>query len=284
MNIKNTVAKAKTAQLADGSVFKAMAAKYTPEELRAIAAGGRVLPGQDRIPIVHFGGKRIKVLFVTDTHCGSIFDCRQWIKQAFQQGRKDGCEIMVHAGDVCDGMDFGKGGHVMELHHIGYEKQKEYTCDIMSKWKKPAYFIAGNHDMFFWRQNGSLIVKEICTQIGKTYLGEEVGWFSLDGKANAQVFHGEDSSSYATSYRIQKLCEAYTGGEKPNVLLAGHTHKALYMMERFVHCVSGGALSKRSRWMEQKRLAHHSGFWELDITVKSTGVSRLGCEWFPFYA
>ena len=37
------------------------------------------------------------------------------------------------------------------------------------------------------------------------------------------------------SYKLQKLMESFTGGEKPNIVLSGHYHKALYMFNRNIH-------------------------------------------------
>ena len=103
-------------------------------------------------------------------------------------------------------------------------------------------------------------------------------------KTILKLFHGEDGSSYATSYRVQKVIEAYTGGEKPNMLILGHVHKQIYMFERNIHCISAGALSRQSSWMRSKRLVNHSGFHVVEITVNKTGISRCKVEWFPFYA
>jgi len=127
----------------------------------------------------------------------------------------------------------------------------------------------------FWR---------ISYKTGAHYLGSDEGDISLKGKAIIKLWHGEDGSSYATSYRLQKLIESLTGGEKPNLLLAGHTHKMAYIFERHVHTFSGGALSTQSSWMRGKRLPNHTGFWIIDVWVGKRGITKCGGIFYPYYA
>jgi hypothetical protein len=98
-----------------------------------------------------------------------------------------------------------------------------------------------------------------------------------------RLWHGEDGSSYAHSYRLQKLIESFTGGEKPAALFAGHVHKAGYFYMRHVHCLSSGAIQSQTKWMRGKRIASHTGFWVVEIVVNSKGIARFKSEWFPLY-
>lgn len=91
-------------------------------------------------------------------------------------------------------------------------------------------------------------------------------------------------NSYATSYRIQKLVEAFTGGEKPHILLTGHVHKQGYFFERNVHSILTGAVTTQSKWMRSTRKANHTGYWIIEFTENKSGVSRFRPEFFPFYA
>lgn len=82
---------------------------------------------------------------------------------------------------------------------------------------------------------------------------------------------------------MQKVIESYTGGEKPNVLFLGHTHKALYIFERNIHAVSTGALQKQSSWMRSKKLASHTGFWIIEMIVNDGEVKKFKPAWHSFY-
>lgn len=259
--------------------------KYSEKELKALANNSnlRMVPGMSKVPVVNFNGESIKFAFITDLHLGSIFAIPEIIKDSFKIFKKENCNFICIAGDVTEGWS-NRPGHIHELTHIGYESQKKHAIEVLSHWDSDMFMIDGNHDRWYIKSNGALIVKDICENLPHAhFLGHDQGTINLDGKANIMLWHGEDGSSYATSYRIQKVVEAFTGGEKPNILLAGHVHKQGYFMERHVHSVIGGAMCQRSSWMKSKRLANHSGFWIIEAAINDSGVSRFKSEWFPLY-
>lgn len=267
-------------------ILKKIEETYSDKELRIIANGGRLVPGQSKVPIVDFIGKRIRFGYMTDLHLGSIYAMPDWVVSAFKEMKKEKCEFLCVSGDITDGMS-KRLGHVYELTHIGCDAQKEHSIDVLKQWGKKMYVIDGNHDRWYLKDNGTLIVKDICKEVKDAeFLGHDVGDISLKGGVVVELWHGEDGSSYATSYRIQKIVESLTGGEKPSMLLAGHVHKQAYIFERHIHCFSGGAMCKQSRWMKSKRLANHSGFWIIDIWIggRNKGISKCRSTWYPFYA
>ena len=264
--------------------LKKISEQYSDDELKAIAKGGRLIPGQDKIPIVSFTGEKIKFAHFTDTHIGSIYFKPEYLKLAIDECKKEGVEFICHSGDVVDGMS-NRPDHIYELSHIGYDKQREYAIEQLNQWDKKWYFIDGNHDRYFIKSNGAIIVKDICEKLNDAeFLGHDEGDISLKGNAVIKLWHGGDGSSYATSYRPQKLIEAFTGGTKPNILLCGHTHKQVYIFDRHIHCVSGGAICTQSSFMRGKRLANHTGFWIIEATINKSGVSKFNTTWYPFYA
>jgi predicted phosphodiesterase len=126
-------------------------------------------------------------------------------------------------------------------------------------------------------------VGDICDTVPNAeYIGRDEGDIEVGGIV-IRVFHGEDGSSYAVSYRLQKLIESFTGGTKPNVLLVGHAHKQGYFFDRHIHTVSGGAMCTQSRWMRSKRMANHSGYHFITIKVDDAGVQEFQVTFRPFY-
>jgi len=82
---------------------------------------------------------------------------------------------------------------------------------------------------------------------------------------------------------VQKIIEAFTGGEKPNVLLTAHTHKALYLFDRNIHAVSTGSIQRQSGFMRYKRLAAHTGFWIIGGKIRDGEIVQFTPTWYPFY-
>lgn len=114
------------------------------------------------------------------------------------------------------------------------------------------------------------------------YLGIHEGILNVNG-TKFMLWHGEDGSSYSTSYRLQKIVEAFNGGEKPNVLITGHTHKQGYFFDRNIHVLSAGSIQMQSDFMRYKRLAAHVGFWIVKGSVRDGEVVKFSPTWYPFY-
>jgi hypothetical protein len=128
-----------------------------------------------------------------------------------------------------------------------------------------------------------VIVKDIAERLPDAeFLGHDEGDINLSGNTVLKLWHGEDGNSYAVSYRIQKVVESFSGGEKPHAMFLGHTHKSTYLFERNIHCYSMGSIEQQSNWMRSKRIAAHTGFWIIDFWVNAQGVRSRGC-FYPFY-
>lgn len=266
------------------AVMRRIAETYSDDELRAIASGGRVTPGQPKLPIINFDGECVTFAHLTDFHMGSIYYRPEWWRAAVKECEKEGVQFLALTGDITEGMSV-RPGHIYELIHLGYKAQKAYAVEELSLWKGSMYLIDGNHDRWYVKGSGAYIVEDICRTIGERahFLGCDEGDIGING-VTFKLWHGEDGNSYATSYRVQKIVEAFTGGEKPNVLLCGHTHKSIHMFERHIHCLSGGCMGVQSHFMRSKRIGAHTGFWISRAWISKGSVNRLQATWYPFYA
>lgn len=265
------------------AVLQKIADQYNLSELQAISSGGRIMPGYSRVPVVNFNGTHFKIGAISDTHIGSKHFSKNRLFQAFEEFKKEGVDFVTHSGDVTEGMS-NRPGQIYELDQIGYDNQRREAVNVLSHWDGKIYMIDGNHDRWYIKSNGALIVKDIASMLPDAeYLGHDEGDISLNSKASLKLWHGEDGSSYATSYRIQKVVESLSGGEKPNMMFFGHTHKSVYIFERNIHCYSMGCMESQSSWMRSKRLAAHTGFWVIDVWVNGNGISKSGGIFHPFY-
>jgi predicted phosphodiesterase len=259
--------------------------RYTPDELTAIANGGRIMPGIANVPIVSFEGEHIRIGAITDTHIGHMCFDDDRLYQAFEVFKKEKVDFITHSGDVTEGMSH-RPGHIYELNHLGYDAQKKHAIELFGQWKDTdIQAISGNHDRWFLKSNGANIVGDIDSALSNFhFIGHDEGDISLNGKATLKLWHGEDGSSYALSYRLQKIVESFSGGEKPNALFAGHVHKYVQIAERNVYATSVGCLERQTSWMRGKRLSAHVGFCIVDIWVNKKGICKMTTTWYPFYA
>jgi len=264
-------------------VLKKLLDKYSKKELEAIANGGKIAPGCENVPQINFEGQRIRVGAITDTHIGHKRCNPDYIYAAFEEFRKEKVDFITHSGDVLEGMSV-RAGHVYELSHIGYEDQKATAVKIFSQWTDtPIYAISGNHDRWYIKAVGANAVKDIESEVKNfMFIGHDEGDISLKGQSILKLWHGEDGSSYALSYRAQKIIESLTGGEKPGAILAGHVHKFVDIFERNIHFTSVGSIERQTKWMRGKRISAHTGFAIIDYWVNH-GIVKKTLTWYPFY-
>ena len=266
------------------SVLNKIADLYTDKELRAISEGGRIMPGAENVPIIDFSGQHIRIGAITDTHIGHKRFSEDRLFQSFEEFKKERVDFIVHSGDVTEGMS-NRPGQIYELDQLGYDMQKIKAVELFGQWTDTdIYAIDGNHDRWFLKNNGAIIVKDIDDKLSNFhFIGHDEGDISLKGKASLRLWHGEDGNSYALSYRIQKIVESFSGGEKPDMLICGHTHKYMNLFDRNIYCVSAGSIQAQTAWMRGKRIAAHVGFCILDVWINDDGVAKFGCTWYPFY-
>ena len=262
--------------------FLTMNDALSSDELKSLAMGKKTL-SHKKVEI-DFTGDELKVGVFSDPHFGSRFTDPEDTEAAIVECNRVGVDIIVCPGDLVEGM-MGRPGHVFELSHIGYKAQRDEARRVLCKIEKPFYAISGNHDNSFNTKQGAGtdIVEDICSAMpNATYLGFDEGDIHIKGIC-IRLFHGGDGTGYALSYRGQKYIESLTGGEKPNVIIAGHTHKSHCMFVRNIEYVEAGTLQKQTDWMRGKKIAAHTGFTILDITIGDGGIKKFTRTWYPLY-
>ena len=256
-------------------------ANYNEKELELLARGNRIIPSLTKK--IDFDGEVLRFAHITDTHMGAVF-FKEYIWEALvREVNKKKVDMVFHTGDVTEGLNNARIDMIYDLTHIGYDKQKDYATEKLEQLDAPIYAVDGNHDRWFKKSSGALIVKDIAERLpNMTYLGEDTADVKV-GSSTIRLWHGEDGSSYAISYRPQKIVEAMSGGDKPNILLTGHVHKMGYFFIRNVHVISGGAVTTQSNWMKRTRKENHTGFWICEAVLTDKGVGQFTGTFYPFY-
>lgn len=223
---------------------------------------------------------------VSDTHLCSKSQQLTFLNHLYDIFEQDGITTVYHAGDVTDGFYKSRPGHIYEVFRMGADEQADYVIDNYPR--RPGIttkFISGNHDHTHIMNGGV----DICRRIGReredmVYLGQANARINLTPNCVLELNHPLDGSAYALSYSIQKYIESYTGGEKPNILINGHHHKAMYVFYRNVHGFEGGTTEDQTPWMRGKRLAAHMGGWIIEVHVDQDGtIQKCIGEFIPLY-
>lgn len=269
----------------DDPLWKKMKARYSDKELEQIANGQGIDKRKIVFPEIHLEGKHHKMVVISDTHIGSVYSPDVWHETVSNFVNNSDVECVLHCGDLVDGLKIGRAGtQIYELSEIGFEAQRDKAIELMSKYDKPIYIISGNHDFYFQEFAGANIVKSVCEAVpNMTYVGHDSADIKIDG-CTIRLFHGTDGSSYALSYRLQKIVEGINGGHKPNILLAGHVHKMCYIFSRNIHAVSVPCMQKQTKFMEGKKLEAHTGFLLLEFDTIGSNLCNFKLTYYPFYA
>lgn len=228
-----------------------------------------------------------------DNHLCSKYSRLDVLNAAYDEFARRGITDVFNTGNWIDGeARFNKTELVVPP---GLNNQINYMIDNYPKRDGiTTHYVAGDdHEGWYVQREGIDIGRHLQSEaeVQGRYDLKYLGYGECDvklehgsGSACMRVVHPGGGSSYATSYAVQKLVESYQGGEKPQVILAGHWHKAEYGFPREVHCVQTGCTTDQSLFMRKLKLQAHVGFWVINMTQDDEGIiTRFGTEWYPFF-
>lgn len=254
---------------------------FSQAELKALLDDSRTLHPEHRRSECNFSGEWFKFGVISDTHLGSQYTNDEEVYAVLEELNKAGCKELLIAGDLTEGMS-GRNGHLYELRHPGYRRQRNVAVDVFSTFNGKVRAISGNHDLWYFNKGdtGALIVEDICKSLPDgEYLGEHEGSIFFNG-ARVDLWHGIDGASYALSYRMQKIVESLGEDKLPQMIIAGHDHKAEFIPNlRGVFALEAGCLQHQTPFMRMKKLRAMTGFWQIEICVRDARIIKVRQEW-----
>lgn len=258
----------------------------TPEEIKMVQKSLRGNKPSQKLHNHSFNGKHIKFGYYSDPHVGEAHFHEELWHSMCKFFVSEGIKNVYCPGDNVEGMS-GRPGHIYDLTHIGASAQLAYASELFASAPKlNFYIIDGNHDQWFKEKgNTGLVVGRELEKMNKnvTFLGEWEADVKLAPNVIMKLFHGNDGTAYADSYKLQKLIESFQGGKKPNIVLSGHYHKQVAIFRRNVFGFECGTLCGQTKFMRGKKLPAHMGFGIIEIWVNKNGIARLRHEFFPYY-
>lgn len=234
-----------------------------------------------------YQGDYRRIGIVSDSHIGHKEFDEDLVKHIADTFKENDVKTIYHCGDILEGMS-GRPGHVYELSEIGFENQlkraEQVIGDILGNFEVKG--INGNHDEWYMKKGDMGINPsyELSKRISNyTHLGDNEADVMLRKNVRMKLFHPNDGTAYATSYKLQKLVESFSGGEKPEIVIEGHYHKALYMFSRNIHSIEAGTLCGQTGWMRGKKIPAHKGAWMIDIDMGRGGIGIFSPTYIPGY-
>jgi len=257
-----------------------------PQELEKILKSVENSPPHQIQTFQDYFESKTRIGVFSDCHIGALPFDEPFFKHMAKTMKKQKVSRIYQCGDILEGMS-GRPGHVYEMSQIGFNNQIDKAEEMFGYLKGVDVFgIDGNHDAWFQKKNnaGVIVGKELERRVPNyTHLGQEEADIKLKKGITMKIFHPNDGTAYAISYKMQKLMESFTGGEKPNILLQGHYHKALYMFNRNIHGVECGTMCGQTKWMRGRKIPAHKGFWIIDMEMGRGGIGSFKPAFYPGY-
>jgi hypothetical protein len=230
---------------------------------------------------------------VADTHLGSKYERLDVLNSIYDRFEKEGVKTVYHGGNWIDGearfnktdiYTYGLGNQVKNF----IEKYPERN-GIMN------YILSGDdHEGWYVQRENINIGQYMQMQAEKAgrfdlidagYMERDFEFKQPEGIATMRLIHaGGGSAAYATSYTSQKYVESLQGGEKPQIVMAGHYHKFEYGYPREVHVVQLGTTCDQTPFMRKKKLQAMVGGCIFRMKQADNGIiTSFNVEWMPYY-
>ena len=232
------------------------------------------------------GAKTIRFAILGDTQLGSKHTQLTHLHNFYDRLVMEGIDTVYHTGDIVEGLKM-RVGHEYDLYVISADEMRD---DVIKNYPRrqgiTTHFITGNHDASIYKQVGYDIGAAIADKREDMhYLGRDCAVIHITPKCTLELRHPWDGSSYALSYKPQKMIEAMESDSKPNILAIGHYHKAEYIFYRNVHAIQTGCFQGQTPFMRGKGISAHLGGWIVTIKVLDDGtIIDILPEFVPYYA
>ena len=226
--------------------------------------------------------KTIRFGICGDTHICGKFTQLTHLHSFYRLLSRRGVDVCYHTGDIDDGEQM-RPGHQYECYRQGTDEHAEHICKVYPD-DVPTFFITGNHDSSHMKRCGVDIGKAIASQRSDmTYLGRDCATVNLTPNCVMELRHPWDGTSYAISYKIQKMCDAIPGVEKPNILAVGHYHKEEQLLYRNIFCLQTACFQAQTPFERGKGISSQIGGWIIEADVDSSGtIEAIRHEFFPY--
>lgn len=237
------------------------------------------------IPVPAVPGNWIRFGALADTHYGSIFERTDIVDSLYDLYEREGIQMVFHGGNMIEGE---AGFNQYQIHVHGCDNQIEYFAEKYPKKSGiTTWMVVGDdHEGWYMQKRGTNVgpwIEKLRPDI--KYAGYQFADFILGNGAKLRLEHAGGGSSYAVSYTSQKMIEAYSEADRPDILLIGHFHKSEYVEWLGTHAFQLASTKEQDHFMHKKRLKSVLGGWIIEVLLDDDGkVRRVRQEFFPFTA
>ena len=236
-----------------------------------------------------FEGDHVRFAVISCTQLGSKYQQITHLRNFYRLIQDQGIKLVLHAGDVVEGMDV-YSGQEYELFLHGAKAQADYVIEHYPRMENggKTLMIAGNHDYSFMQKAGMDIVQEIAqSRDDIEYLGA-YGAYPETDYLRIYLQHGGGGGAYARSYKLQKNIEQMAPEAKPDLYFLGHYHTtAMLWGYRNVSAMMLGCFQSQTPFERRHGLYPEIGGFIVDATIndktRKQTLAGLQVTWIPFF-
>lgn len=215
----------------------------------------------------------IRFGIISDTHICSKYTQLTYLHKFYDICKDIGITDIYHAGDIDDGEQM-RPGHAYDNYKQGADEHiEEIIKNYPYREGITTHFITGNHDSSFRKSCGLDIGYQIqAKRKDMHYLCRDIATIDITDKVKMMLRHPWDGTTYALSYKPQKMIESMSNlKNKPQILCIGHYHKMEYMYYLGVHCLQTGCFQGATPFTIGKGIRTSIGGWIVEITLSDNG-------------
>ena len=231
------------------------------------------------------GTDTLRFAIMGDTQLGSKYAQLTYLHDFYDICAERGIKDVYHTGDITEGLKM-RPGHEYEVYTVSADEMRD---DVVKNYPKrdgiTTHFITGNHDASIYKHIGYDIGQAIAfLRPDMEYLGRDCAVINLTPNCTLELRHPWDGTTYALSYKMQKMIESMEADSKPNILAVGHYHKAEYLFYRNIHALQTGCFQGQTPFTRGKGISVHLGGWIVTIRVDKYGyIQSFAPEFIPYY-
>ena len=191
---------------------------------------------------------------LSDTHLVSKYAAIEELYEFYENLKKEGAQLALHAGDLFDGDGTVYKGQKYELRVLGIDAHLHYTLNNYPFSDIPHFIISGNHDETYYTNSGIDMVKRFIQKRKEFhFLGVHRGMLEIlyhDQPFTIMLQHGKGSLSYALSYKLQTYIRELNRHEKNiNLFVLGHYHRLVYIPNYGgIHAIMPGCFQYQTKF------------------------------------
>jgi len=191
-------------------------------------------------PFIHTG----------DWHLGSKQFSEQALRRLIDGVDKEKIKDVLICGDIVQGLGVYRN-EAADLIDFNIDAQVSRAIDWIKEFPSRCriHLVMGNHEERVKTnyKMGFDPCYAIAAKTNSSYYGH-VAKLELDKKYNLLMTHGYGKPGYASSYQLERFWDRLI--EKPDIMLAGHMHRALFIPKPPKHVIlQCGTLQRESSWV-----------------------------------